>query len=200
MLIELDHGQLRIPQDITNSSKKIYMKIWEFIKANQILNSFLLFAALPSLFYMAYLAVWAAPQYDTEFRIQIRAPGSMSMPSFGALLGITGGSSSASDNGYAVTQYLVSKNAIEDLDKMTALRKRYSAPAIDWFSRLSPDAPIEQVQRYWGKHVAANFEFYDGHGDCEGFGLHGKRFQRYSECIARFVRSIAKQNVLSGSH
>jgi capsular polysaccharide transport system permease protein len=162
MLIELDHGKQSMSQEISDTSKKIYMKIWEFIKINKILNSFLMIAVLPSLIYMAYITVWAAPQFDTEFRIQIRAPGNMSMPSFGALLGVTGGSSSASDNGYAVTQYLVSKNAIEDLDKKIALRKRYSAPSIDWFSRLPSDAPIEKVQRYWDKHVSASFESTTG--------------------------------------
>jgi capsular polysaccharide transport system permease protein len=162
MLIELEHGKQSMPKETTDSSKNIFMKIWEFVKTNKILNSFLLFAALPSLLYMAYITLWAAPQFDTEFRIQIRAPGNTNMPSFGALLGVTGGSSPASDNGYAVTQYLVSKNAVEDLDKMVALRKRYSEPSIDWFSRLPSDAPIEQVQRYWGKHLTASFESTTG--------------------------------------
>jgi capsular polysaccharide transport system permease protein len=162
VLIELEHGKQSMPKENTDSSKMIYTKIWEFVKANQILNSFLLFAALPSLLYMAYITIWAAPQFDTEFRIQIRAPGNMNMPSFGALLGVTGGGSPASDNGYAVTQYLVSKNAVEDLDKMVALRKRYSAPSIDWFSRLPSDAPIEQVQRFWDKHLTASFESTTG--------------------------------------
>lgn len=127
-----------------------------------LLASFLVFVILPTLIYAIYISFMASSTYETEFRIQIRSPRNTSAPSIGALLGMAGGSTPTSDNGYAVTQYLVSKNAITDLEKSVNLRSKYSNPSIDWFSRLPTNATIEKFQQYWGHHISANFEANTG--------------------------------------
>jgi len=117
---------------------------------------------LPATLYSIYLFLVASPQYESEFRIQIKSPGGGNMPSFGQLLGFTGASTPASDNGYAVTQYLESSDAIDDLDKMIGLRKLYSASFIDPLSRAGKDATGEAFQRYWNRRLSVHFESTTG--------------------------------------
>ena len=120
--------------------------------------SFLALVIFPTFLFAFYLAIVAAPRYQAEFRIQIKAPGQSSGLSMGQLIGVAGIPSAATDNGYAVIQFLESSNAVVDLDKAIALRRRYSRPSIDYFSRLPEDAPIETFQRYWKSRLSAEFE------------------------------------------
>lgn len=120
--------------------------------------SFLLLVAVPTIFYFIYLLLIASPQYESSFRIQIKTPGANNIPSFGQILGVTGVSTSASDNGYAVTQYLESRDAITDLDKAISLQDLYSYSDIDFLSQLPVDATAEQFHRYWRRHLDAHFE------------------------------------------
>jgi len=119
--------------------------------------TFLLCVVLPVALYTLYLLFLATPRYQAEFRIQIKEPGKSSL-SMGQLFGVAGISSGATDNGYAVTQYLESTNALSDLNRTVALRQRYTKPSIDYFSRLPANATIEAFQRYWKARVAAEYE------------------------------------------
>lgn len=119
--------------------------------------AFLIVVIIPVALYACYLLFIATPRYEAEFRIQIKEPGKNAM-SMGQLFGVAGLSSSATDNGYAVTQYLESANAISDLERSVNLRERYSRSSIDVFSRLSKGATIERFQRYWKNRLAAEYE------------------------------------------
>ncbi|MBO9669945.1 MAG: hypothetical protein J7485_05465 [Sphingobium sp.] len=117
-----------------------------------------LFCLFPTLIYTLYLVTFASPQYTSEFRIQIKSPNAMQSLSIGALLGVAAGSSSSSEAGYAVTQYLDSPAAWTDLEKRIKVRERYAMPNIDWFHRLNAHAPIEEKVKYWRKRLDARFE------------------------------------------
>lgn len=127
-------------------------------KRNTATLTFLGMVIVPTVFYFVYVAAIATHQYRSEFRIQIRSPSGNAMPSFGQLLGLTGASTPASDNGYAVTQYLESADAVSDLERAIGLRSRYQLSTADWFSRLPAKATREQLLRYWGRHIKSYFE------------------------------------------
>lgn len=120
--------------------------------------TFALGVIIPTLIYLFYILIIASPQYETEFRIQIRSPNGNAVPSFGQLFGLSGMSTPASENGYAVTQYLASVDAIEDLERTVGLRSRYRLPTIDGFSRLSENTSKEQLLRYWKRRLTTYFE------------------------------------------
>lgn len=120
--------------------------------------SFLVLVIVPTIVYTIYLALIAAPTYEAGFRIQIKSPGQSSNFSLGQIFGLTGAASSASDNGYAVTQYLQSADAVTDIDHGIGLRRRFTGSAIDDLARLGVDAPIERVVAYWRRHLKADFE------------------------------------------
>lgn len=149
-------------EDGMNKSMKHRSHQLEWLYQHPLLASFIGFVIIPTIAYLVCILFFISSTYDTEFRIQIRSPRSNNAPSIGALLGMAGGSTPASDNGYAVTQYLVSKNAVLDLSKSIGLKEKYSKHSIDWISRLPDNATIERFQKYWGNHISANFESNTG--------------------------------------
>jgi capsular polysaccharide transport system permease protein len=70
-----------------------------------------------------------------------------------SMIGIAGGDSAGGNEQSIVTNYLQSVEAMDDLDKKIGLRRMWSAPSVDWWSRLSPDASQEDFFKYYGKHV-----------------------------------------------
>lgn len=71
-----------------------------------------------------------------------------------SLVGMGGDSAGASIDSAVVVNYLQSTEAMEALDRTIGLRKMWSAPSIDYFSRLSADASAEDFLKYYGKHVS----------------------------------------------
>lgn len=133
-----------------------------FCRRHFVLASLCACVILPYMLFLIYLLAYATPRYQSEFRIQIRSSAGNNSTSLGQILGLTGGSSQASDNGYAITQYLQSLNAVRDLEQKVALRSHYTAPYIDGFSRLDKDAPVEAVGRYWNRRLNAYYESTTG--------------------------------------
>lgn len=71
-----------------------------------------------------------------------------------SMFGLGGAASSNSSNEQGiVTNYLVSMEAMEALDKKIGLRRMWSAGSIDLLSRLSKDASKEDFFKYYGHHV-----------------------------------------------
>lgn len=119
--------------------------------------SFAILVLAPTLFYFIYLFFLATNQYETEFRIQVKTPGSLQAPSFGQVLGMFGGGASG-NNSYALIQFLESRDAIESLDKKIGLIRRYQKSDIDFISRLKNDSTIEDIEKFWQKKVKVFFE------------------------------------------
>jgi capsular polysaccharide transport system permease protein len=63
------------------------------------------------------------------------------------------GGSGASSDSAIVTNYLQSTQAMAALAKTIGLRKMWSAPSIDYLSRLSAGASMEDFKKYYNKHV-----------------------------------------------
>jgi capsular polysaccharide transport system permease protein len=123
--------------------------------------SFLAMVAAPTLAIGGYMGTIAASRYVSEYRVAIRTVEPLKSVGFSNLFGLAG-ASQASNDAEAVVQYLQSREPVDELDRTIGLRARYSSPAIDWWSRLSPDATIEFVTRYWRSMVDAYYETSTG--------------------------------------
>ncbi len=71
-----------------------------------------------------------------------------------SLVGIGGGADTASTDHEMVANYLQSTEAMLAADRAVGLRKMWSRGAIDFFSRLSPNASAERFQRYYQRRVS----------------------------------------------
>jgi capsular polysaccharide transport system permease protein len=110
-------------------------------------GSFLLFAATPMLLAAAYYAFIASDQYISEARFSVtiaQPPQIEGMSGFASVA-----AASIVRDTQIVTNYIVSRAAVEAIERRIGLRERYSRESYDWWTRFDPSKPIEKFVRYW---------------------------------------------------
>ena len=133
--------------------------------------SFVACVLLPAAVCAFYAGVVASPIYVSEARLAVRE----SQPdrataddgedgSKGAMAGVMKGLSSLFGGGaggsqaqapFVLASYITSRSFVAALDADGWLRAFFSRPGLDPLSRLSTDATLEDVWRYWNRHVTA---------------------------------------------
>lgn len=143
--------------------------------------SFLLCVVLPSVIVAGYFAFFAANQYVAEFRFAVSettptlpgaAPGVGTTGSSGAsplaslagLTGVMGGSGAASMQNYVVIDYLLSRQAVDELERRIKVKELYSGPNLekDWWARFDSSLPTERFILYWNRMVTATYDMMTG--------------------------------------
>lgn len=129
------------------------------------LISFLLCVVLPVLAATVYYVGYASKQYSASFNFVIRDtrtaanPGGVVSP----LLSMLGGSNMASQaENYMVTEYILSRQAVDDLQAKISVRDMYSKADIDWWSRFDGSKPMERFLKYWQYMTTASFDEVTG--------------------------------------
>jgi capsular polysaccharide transport system permease protein len=118
---------------------------------------------VPVMIATIYYGFLASKQYVAEFRFSVQDASSTAtqVPTgLSAILGSSAGSSS--NNNYLVTDYLTSREAIDQLQRRIDLIKLYSKPDIDWWARFNSSKPLEKFVSYWQSMVTANFDQVTG--------------------------------------
>src|SRR6202030_1052372 len=62
---------------------------------------------------------------------------------------------------YSIHDFVLSRDALKDLDEKVAIRKAFMSKAVDPINRfpgLSWDDSFEQFYRYYGKHVGVEYD------------------------------------------
>ncbi len=128
------------------------------------LISFLLFVALPVALATLYYGFYASSQYVAEFRFAVRDSRSVvSSDSAGGISSLLGVSTSPNTpENYIVTDYMLSRQAVEDLLAKVDLRAIYSREGTDWWARFDPSLPVERLVSYWQRMVTASFDQVTG--------------------------------------
>lgn len=127
--------------------------------------SFVLCVLLPTIGAAIYYISFASNQYAVEWRYAVRDTStatstSSATSSLTALLGVST-AASGPDN-YMVTEYIKSRQAVEDLEKRIGLISLYSRPSIDAWSRFDASLPVEKFVSYWKNMVTASFDAITG--------------------------------------
>ena len=120
--------------------------------------TFIAFVCVPAFVTLAYLLIFASPEYESEARFAVRGSSENRNTAVTDALAVLstaiGGRSSAQDS-FIVADYIRSRTIIEDLGGKNIVEDIYSKPDTDWLSRLSPDKPLEDVWEYWRRKVTA---------------------------------------------
>jgi capsular polysaccharide transport system permease protein len=117
-----------------------------------------LFAACvlaPSLIATVYYGLIASDVYVSESRFVVRAPERQATSALGLVLKGAGFSRSA-DDAYAVHDYVMSRDALSQLDKTLAIRAMYSNEKIDRLNRfggIDGDQSFESLHKHYQKRV-----------------------------------------------
>jgi capsular polysaccharide transport system permease protein len=122
---------------------------------------FALTVLLPTLLAALYFGLMASDVYIAESRFVVRNPQrAAAQSSLGALLQGTGFSRSQDDT-YSVHDYVLSRDALRELDSQLKLRQAFSNPAIDLVKRfpgLDWDDSFEALHRHYQKHVGIDYD------------------------------------------
>lgn len=126
----------------------------------RLLRRLAVFIVLPTLLVGYYYYNIATPLYSTTAKFFIlKADGS----SGGAAGGLLSGTQFAtSQDAFAVQQYLTSKEAMQRLDSDVGFKDHFSHRRIDFITRLSPDASLEEAYKTYQRHVVIGFDPTEG--------------------------------------
>lgn len=123
-----------------------------FLRKNRL---FLLCVALPTAMAIVYFGLLASDVYISESRFVVRSPQKPTVSGLGALLqGV--GFSKAQDDSYTVHDYVLSRDALKEIDGKLGVAKAYSDSSIDIFNRfgaMDMDNSFEALYKYYQKKV-----------------------------------------------
>ena len=113
-------------------------------------RGFTWFVVLPTVAIAAYYSFIATPIYVSETHFTVRSQSGGAVGS-SVLNGILGGISDsvATQDVAIVSDYIQSRDILEKLNAKLDLRTHFSAPEIDTWSRMSPEANAEKFLEYY---------------------------------------------------
>jgi capsular polysaccharide transport system permease protein len=122
---------------------------------------FVLTVLVPTLVASIYYGLIATGVYISESRFVVRSPQQKVQSSlFSDLLQGTGFARSQDDT-YSVRDFILSRDALKELDEKVGIRKSYASRAVDIFNRfpgLRWDDSFERFYLYYGKHVDVDYD------------------------------------------
>lgn len=125
---------------------------------------FLLLVILPTLVCGIYFAAFATPQYVSQAEFVVRGQGAASSGPLSSLLQTAGGSS-ASEDTYAVQDYIMSRDAATNMVDTIGLKNIFNRPDVDRFSRFPGVfgwSSFESFHSFYAKHVIAELDSTTG--------------------------------------
>jgi capsular polysaccharide transport system permease protein len=122
---------------------------------------FVAVVVVPTAAAVLYYGLIASDVYVSESRFLVRSPQHQTPSGLVGQLLQGGGFSHSQDDTYAVRDYILSRDALKELDEKLAVRRTYSELGIDVVNRfagLGLSKSFEDFFRYYGKHVAVDFD------------------------------------------
>lgn len=116
---------------------------------------FLLTVALPTALAVVYFGLMASDVYISESRIVVRSPDRQAATGLGALLK-GAGFSRAQDDSFTVHDYVLSRDALKEINDSLGVAKAFGSSDVDIFSRfggLDFDTSFEALHRYYQKKI-----------------------------------------------
>jgi capsular polysaccharide transport system permease protein len=120
-----------------------------------------LFVLLPTLVIGLYLFGFASNQYVAEAQFAVRGNVEpMENISLGQYTNLI--QKHNSQDSFIVRDYIGSQTMVETLEKSIGISKMFSRPEADFWTRFDPTDPIEDLTKYWRKHVEAHIDSISG--------------------------------------
>jgi capsular polysaccharide transport system permease protein len=116
---------------------------------------------VPTCAAILYYAFIASDIFISESRFLVRSPQHPMQGGFVGQLLQGSGISHSQDDAYSVHDYILSRDALRELDAKAEVRKAFTSKQVDPFNRfpgLSWDGSFEEFYRYYGKHVGVEYD------------------------------------------
>ena len=124
-------------------------------RLSRINRLFLLTVVVPTVLATIYFGLIASDVYVSESRFVVRSPDKQMGSGLGALLK-GAGFSRAQDDSYTVHDYVLSRDALKEINDKLGVGKAFASGHVDLFSRfggLDFDVSFEALHRYYQKKV-----------------------------------------------
>lgn len=122
--------------------------------------SFFFIVAIPVLVAGIYYGFIATNQYVAEAQFTVMGGEIQSNDGFGTATGIP--VMAIIQDTQIVANYILSRSAIDEINKTGTLTAAYSKNEIDWLSRLNKNASIEKLVKYWQRMVTVSIKMPSG--------------------------------------
>jgi capsular polysaccharide transport system permease protein len=123
---------------------------------------FVLMVVAPTCFAIVYYGLVASDAYISESRFLVRSPQHQTSSGLVGELLQSSGISHSQDDTYSVRDYILSRDALKELDQKLDLRKAFSSPDIDLLDRFPGvgwwNRSFEKFYLYYGKHVGVEYD------------------------------------------
>ena len=116
---------------------------------------FLAVVIIPTILSILYFGIFASNVYISESRFVVKAPKQAASDGVGLLLQ-SAGFNNANEEVYATNDYIISRSALQQLNKDGAVSAAYTAPGISIFDRFNPlgwDGSFEKLFKYYTHRV-----------------------------------------------
>lgn len=128
---------------------------------SRVIRRISLFVLLPTLVVGLYLFGFASNQYIAEAQFAVRGNVEpMENISLGQYTNLI--QKHNSQDSFIVRDFISSQTMVEALEKSIGLSKLFSRPEADFWTRFDPSDPIEDLTKYWRKHVDAHIDSISG--------------------------------------
>ncbi len=128
---------------------------------SRIIRRISLFVLLPTLVVGLYLFGFASNQYIAEAQFAVRGNVEpMENISLGQYTNLI--QKHNSQDSFIVRDFIGSQTMVEALEKSIGLSKLFSRPEADFWTRFDPSDPIEDLTKYWRRHVDAHIDSISG--------------------------------------
>lgn len=119
---------------------------------------------LPTLLFAGYQLLWATDRYESQAQVIVQQPDSTATldASMALLSGLGVGAAGTGTDPQLLEAYINSNDMLSYLDKTLGLKKYYSEPEADMFSRLADDASREDFLDYYQKHIKIEIDEASG--------------------------------------
>ncbi|RYG92633.1 hypothetical protein EU803_00570 [Loktanella sp. IMCC34160] len=117
--------------------------------------TFFVFVFVPALVGGYYYFAIASDQYETEIRLVVRSIGLQTAQEEGGDRVTMLGGAAVVQDAHILVNYLSSVDVVKDLQDDVDLRAAFSREGVDEFSRLEPDATMEELHSYWKQQTTS---------------------------------------------
>lgn len=121
---------------------------------------FLATVVIPTLAAIVYFGLLASDVYSSQSQFVVRSPDKQAATGIGALLK-SAGFSNAGDEAFVTHDYMVSRDALKQLNEDNAVARAFGNPAISLFDRFDPvglDGSFEDLFAYYRKMVGTEYD------------------------------------------
>lgn len=119
--------------------------------------SFLLAVLVPTAIVATYYAFFATEQFASETRFAVRSATTNQAPDLMGLIS-GGGSTPTVADAYVVLDFVRSRRILDLLAAEIDYKALFSRSEADWWARLDPTLPMEDIIVYWRRMVSVGFD------------------------------------------